>query len=49
MEEYILVIVKVDLWLKDNLLIFEWGGILMIEDRGEIFLLLEIDENYVGV
>ena len=48
-EEYILAIAKADPWLKDNLPTFEWGGTSMIEDRGEIFPSLEIDENHAGV
>ena len=48
-EEYILAIAKADPWLKDNLPTFEWGGTSMIEDRGEIFPSLEIDEGHAGV
>ncbi|MGG0462962.1 acetylornithine deacetylase [Priestia aryabhattai] len=48
-EEYIIAIAKADPWLKDNLPTFEWGGTSMIEDRGEIFPSLEIDENHAGV
>ncbi|KIL47196.1 acetylornithine deacetylase [Jeotgalibacillus soli] len=48
-EEHILGIAKADLWLRDNLPTFEWGGTSMIEDRGEIFPSLEIDPNHAGV
>ncbi|WP_090867706.1 acetylornithine deacetylase [Oceanobacillus limi] len=48
-EEYILNVAKGDLWLKDNLPTFTWGGTSMIEDKGEIFPSLEIDPEQEGV
>ena len=48
-EEHILNLAKADPWLKENLPTFEWGGTSMIEDRGEIFPSLEVDENHAAV
>lgn len=36
-EDYLNRYAEADLWLRDNPLIFEWGGSSMIEDQGEIF------------
>lgn len=48
-EEHILNLAKADPWLKENPPTFEWGGTSMIEDRGEIFPSLEVDENHAAV
>lgn len=48
-EEHILQISKGDVWLKNHLPTFVWGGTSMIEDRGEIFPSLEVDPNHPGV
>lgn len=48
-EEHILNVAKADPWLKDNLPQFRWGGISMLEDRGEIFPSLELDKNHPGM
>lgn len=44
-EQHILAVAKADVWLRDNLPVFEWGGSSMIEDKGEIFPSLEVDKN----
>ncbi|AKO94714.1 acetylornithine deacetylase [Priestia filamentosa] len=48
-EDYILRMSHGDLWLRDHPPRFKWGGASMIEERGEIFPALEIDETYDGV
>jgi formylaminopyrimidine deformylase len=48
-EEHIRRIAKGDIWLRDNMPSFEWGGSSMIEDRGEIFPSLEVDPHHKGV
>nr|WP_227936308.1 acetylornithine deacetylase [Alkalihalobacillus deserti] len=48
-EDHILKIAEGDVWLRDNLPTFIWGGTSMIEDRGEIFPSLEIDPSHPGV
>ena len=48
-EEHILNLAKADPWLKEHPPTFEWGGTSMIEDRGEIFPSLEVDENHAAV
>src|SRR5699024_12341182 len=45
-EEHILNVAAADPWLKENPPLFTWGGTSMIEDRGEIFPSLEVDENH---
>ncbi|WP_280769188.1 acetylornithine deacetylase [Salipaludibacillus daqingensis] len=44
-EDHLLKVAEGDLWLRDNPPIFTWGGKSMIEDRGEIFPSLSLDEN----
>ncbi|WP_209123674.1 acetylornithine deacetylase [Alkalihalobacillus sp. BA299] len=48
-EEHILNVAKADPWLCENQPTFRWGGSSMIEDRGEIFPSLAIDENHAGL
>ncbi|WP_078430600.1 acetylornithine deacetylase [Alkalihalobacterium alkalinitrilicum] len=48
-EEHILHVAKADPWLRENPPTFQWGGASMIEDRGEIFPSLAIDENHAGL
>ncbi len=48
-EEHILNVAAADPWLKENPPLFTWGGTSMIEDRGEIFPSLEVDENHEAV
>lgn len=48
-EEHILNVAQGDLWLRENPPTFVWGGKSMIEDRGEIFPALEVDEKHEAV
>jgi len=48
-EAHVLQAAKADVWLRDNLPSFRWGGASMIEDRGEIFPALELDPAHPGV
>lgn len=48
-EEHVIQAAKADVWLRDNLPTFKWGGRSMIEDRGEIFPSLEIDPEFPGI
>jgi acetylornithine deacetylase len=48
-EDHILKVAEGDIWLRDNLPSFTWGGTSMIEDRGEIFPSLEINPTNPGV
>ncbi|WP_059053883.1 acetylornithine deacetylase [Paenibacillus senegalimassiliensis] len=48
-EEYVLGVARADIWMKDHLPTFEWGGTSMIEERGEIFPALELDSKHPGV
>lgn len=48
-EDHLIQVAKADLWLRNNLPTFEWGGTSMIEDRGEIFPSLEVDPNHEAV
>ncbi|WP_273130768.1 acetylornithine deacetylase [Bacillus weihaiensis] len=48
-EEHLLHVAHADPWLRENPPTFEWGGKSMIEDRGEIFPSLEVDENHLAV
>lgn len=48
-EDYILRMSHGDLWLRNHPPSFRWGGSSMIEERGEIFPALEIDETHDGV
>lgn len=45
-EDHLNAIAAADPWMKENPLIFEWGGSSMIEDRGEIFPSLAIDPEH---
>ncbi|MFW7411484.1 acetylornithine deacetylase [Vagococcus fluvialis] len=48
-EAHLLQTAKADIWLRDHLPTFKWGGTSMIEDRGEIFPSLEVDPNHPAV
>lgn len=48
-EEHIQLAAQGDIWLRENPPIFEWGGTSMIEDRGEIFPSLELDDSHPAV
>lgn len=48
-EAHVLQAAKADVWMRDNLPSFRWGGASMIEDRGEIFPALELDPAHPGV
>ncbi|WP_216828157.1 acetylornithine deacetylase [Alkalihalobacterium elongatum] len=48
-EDHILNVAKADPWLRVNPPTFRWGGTSMIEDRGEIFPSLAIDEKHPGL
>ncbi|WP_018922795.1 acetylornithine deacetylase [Salsuginibacillus kocurii] len=48
-EDYLNALAAADPWLRDNPLQFKWGGESMIEDRGEVFPPLAIDEEWPGV
>jgi acetylornithine deacetylase len=48
-EEHIHLAAQGDIWLRENPPIFEWGGSSMIEDRGEIFPSLEVDDSHPAV
>ncbi|WP_100372195.1 acetylornithine deacetylase [Bacillus sp. FJAT-45037] len=48
-EEHLLAVAKADPWLRDHPPSFRWGGTSMIEDRGEIFPALLIDEKWDGI
>ncbi|MBW1606250.1 acetylornithine deacetylase [Lactobacillus sp. Sy-1] len=41
-ENHINRVAKADLWLKDHMPIYKWGGKSMVEDRGEIFPALDL-------
>jgi len=48
-EEYLMRVATADHWLAKNPPTFKWGGISMIEDRGEIFPSLEVDRDHPAV
>ncbi|WHY73412.1 acetylornithine deacetylase [Fictibacillus enclensis] len=48
-QQHVLAVAQGDPWLKDNPPSFDWGGKSMIEDRGEIFPAIDIDENHPGL
>lgn len=48
-EDYLMKVAKADLWLAENPPQFKWGGTSMIEDRGEIFPSLEVDQEHPAV
>ncbi|PWW32095.1 N-formyl-4-amino-5-aminomethyl-2-methylpyrimidine deformylase [Cytobacillus oceanisediminis] len=48
-EEHIHLAAQGDIWLRENPPIFKWGGSSMIEDRGEIFPSLEVDDGHPAV
>ena len=48
-EQHVLATAAADPWMKDHPPTFVWGGQSMIEDRGEVFPSLAIDENSLGV
>ncbi|AIF42773.1 acetylornithine deacetylase [Virgibacillus sp. SK37] len=48
-ETHVLNVANADPWLKENLPTFKWGGASMIEDRGEIFPSLEVDQTHQAV
>jgi formylaminopyrimidine deformylase len=45
-EAHLLATAKADVWLKDHLPTFTWGGASMIEDKGEVFPAFSIDEAH---
>lgn len=45
-EDHVNRAAAADLWLRENPPVFRWGGRSMIEERGEIFPSLELDENH---
>ncbi|MCJ0931960.1 acetylornithine deacetylase [Virgibacillus halodenitrificans] len=48
-ETHVLNVAIADPWLKENPPTFKWGGASMIEDRGEIFPSLEVDQTHQAV
>src|SRR5699024_2843306 len=48
-EKHLLAVAKADPWLRENEPIFEWGGRSMIEEKGDIFPALEVDEQNKAV
>jgi acetylornithine deacetylase or succinyl-diaminopimelate desuccinylase len=48
-EDHLLRVAQGDPWLRDNPPVFRWGGRSMIEERGEIFPSLELDEGGEGI
>jgi len=48
-EEHLNHVAKADPWLRENPLQFRWGGKSMIEERGEIFPALEMNEDHSAV
>jgi len=48
-ESFVTRLSEADPWLRDHLPTFEWGGHSMIEDRGEIFPALEVNEKHPAV
>jgi|SRR5690625_137483 len=48
-EEHLLNVAAADPWLKENPPTFQWGGASMIEERGEIFPSLEVDQTHEAV
>ncbi|MCM3626911.1 acetylornithine deacetylase [Paenibacillus glycanilyticus] len=48
-EEHLIRVAQADPWLRDNPPVFRWGGRSMIEERGEIFPSLKLDQNGDGV
>lgn len=48
-ESYVLAAAQADPWLRENPPKFNWGGKSMIEDRGEIFPSLAMNEQHPGV
>lgn len=47
-EDHVRRVAEADIWLRENPPVFEWGGTSMIEERGEIFPSLDIDEEGEG-
>ncbi len=47
-ETHLLAVAKGDVWLRDHLPQFEWGGESMIVDRGEVFPAFSVDEKHPG-
>lgn len=48
-ESYLNKVAEADIWLRDNLLQFEWGGSSMIEDKGEIFPSFTLPTEHPGL
>ncbi|RXZ84922.1 acetylornithine deacetylase [Paenibacillaceae bacterium] len=48
-EEHLLAVAASDPWLRLHPPAFRWGGRSMLEERGEIFPSLELDEQHAGV
>lgn len=47
-EDYLNRVAEADIWLRDNPLIFKWGGESMIEDKGEIFPSFTVPTDHPG-
>ncbi|MBG9782937.1 acetylornithine deacetylase [Shouchella lehensis] len=47
-ETHLLAVAKGDVWLRDHLPQFDWGGESMIVDRGEVFPAFSVDEKHPG-
>lgn len=45
-EDHVQRAAAADVWLRDHPPVFRWGGRSMIEERGEIFPSLELDQNH---
>ncbi|MBU8906773.1 acetylornithine deacetylase [Desertibacillus haloalkaliphilus] len=48
-EEHVLNVAAADPWLREHPPTFDWGGQSMIEDRGEIFPSLAINNEWPGL
>lgn len=42
-EDHLNRVAQADVWLKDHMPIYKWGGKSMVEDRGEVFPALDLD------
>ncbi len=48
-QQHLLKVAEADPWLREHPPSFRWGGRSMLEERGEIFPSLTIDENGAGL
>lgn len=48
-EQHLLKVAEGDLWLREHPPQFRWGGRSMLEERGEIFPSLELDQTNEGL